>query len=131
MTVNKTAIATDEAPAAVGPYSQAIRVGQFVFTAGQAAIDPAVGGLIDGDIAAQTKQVMRNLQAILIAAGSDMEHIIKTTVFLKNMEHFASMNEVYGSYFPQDPPARSTIEAARLPLGALVEIEAIALVVDE
>ncbi len=128
--MNKTVVATGDAPAAVGPYSQAIRVGQFVFTAGQAAIDPAIGGLIDGDAAAQTEQVMRNVQAILAAAGSDMEHIVKTTVFLKNMDHFASMNEVYGSYFPQDPPARSTIEAARLPLGALVEIEAIAVVVD-
>lgn len=129
--MNRTVIATDDAPAAVGPYSQAIRVGQFVFTAGQAAIDPAIGGLIDGDVAAQTEQVMRNLQAILVAASSDMEHIVKTTVFLKNMDHFAAMNEVYGSYFPQNPPARSTIEAARLPLGALVEIEAIAIVVDE
>jgi 2-iminobutanoate/2-iminopropanoate deaminase len=131
MTVNRTVIATGDAPAAVGPYSQAIRMGQFVFTAGQAAIDPAIGGLIDGDVAAQTEQVMRNLQAILVAAGSDMEHIVKTTVFLKNMDHFTAMNEVYGSYFPNDPPARSTIEAARLPLGALVEIEAIAVVVDE
>ena len=129
--MNRTVIATGDAPAAVGPYSQAIRMGQFVFTAGQAAIDPAIGGLIDGDVAAQTEQVMRNLQAILVAAGSDMEHIVKTTVFLKNMDHFTAMNEVYGSYFPNDPPARSTIEAARLPLGALVEIEAIAVVVDE
>ena len=129
--MNRTVIATGDAPAAVGPYSQAIRMGQFVFTAGQAAIDPAIGGLIDGDVAAQTEQVMRNLQAILVAAGSDMEHIVKTTVFLKNMDHFAAMNEVYGSYFPEDPPARSTVEAARLPLGALVEIEAIAVIVDD
>ena len=120
-------ISTDKAPAAVGPYSQAVRVGDFVFAAGQVAIDPAAGKLIEeGDGAAQTRQVLTNLSAVLEAAGSSLDRVVKTTVFLKDMGQFKVMNAVYTEFFPLDPPARSTIEVA-LPLGALVEIEAIAV----
>lgn len=119
-------IKTDKAPAAVGPYSQAVKVGQFVFTAGQVAIDPAVGQIVAQDVAGQTHQVMHNLQEVLRQAGSDLDKVLKTTVFLQNMGDFGAMNTVYGSYFGDQPPARSTVEVAKLPLGALVEIEAIA-----
>lgn len=121
-------IATDKAPAAIGPYSQAVRVDSTVFTAGQIAIDPAMGKLIEGDIAAQTRQVLTNLSSVLQAAGSSLERVVKTTVFLANMDDFPAMNAVYGEFFPHDPPARSTVEVSRLPAGALVEIEAIAVV---
>ena len=121
-------ISTDKAPAAVGPYSQAVRVGDFVFAAGQVAIDPAAGKLIEeGDGAAQTRQVLTNLSAVLEAAGSSLDRVVKTTVFLKDMGQFKAMNAVYAEFFPSDPPARSTVEVAALPLGALVEIEAIAV----
>jgi 2-iminobutanoate/2-iminopropanoate deaminase len=120
-------ISTDKAPAAVGPYSQAVRVGHFVFTAGQIAIDPAEGRIVAHDVVAQTEQVMRNLREVLQAAGSDFDKVVKTTVFLKYMNHFKAMNGVYGQYFGDQPPARSTVEVEDLPLGALVEIEAIAL----
>ncbi len=125
--MDKTVVHTKKAPAAVGPYSQAIKTGNFVFTAGQVAIDPAAGKLIEGDISAQTEQVMRNLQEVLRAAGTNLDRVVKTTVFLQDMAHFAAMNEVYGTYFADNPPARSTIAVAALPLGALVEIEAVAL----
>jgi 2-iminobutanoate/2-iminopropanoate deaminase len=125
--VEREIIKTDKAPAAVGPYSQAVKVGQFVFTAGQVAIDPAVGQIVAQDIAGQTHQVMHNLQEVLRQAGSDLDKVVKTTVFLQNMGDFGAMNTVYGSYFGDEPPARSTVEVARLPLGALVEIEAIAV----
>ena len=121
-------ISTDKAPAAVGPYSQAVRVGHFVFTAGQIAIDPAEGRIVAHDVVAQTEQVMRNLREVLQAAGSDFDKVVKTTVFLKYMNHFKAMNDVYGQYFGDQPPARSTVEVEDLPLGALVEIEAIALI---
>ncbi len=121
-------ISTDKAPAAVGPYSQAVRVGHFVFTAGQIAIDPAEGRIVAHDVVAQTEQVMRNLREVLQAAGSDFDKVVKTTVFLKYMNHFKAMNGVYGQYFGDQPPARSTVEVEDLPLGALVEIEAIALI---
>ena len=121
-------VKTDKAPAAVGPYSQAVRVGQFVFTAGQVGIDPAVGKIVAEEVVGQTHQVMRNLQEVLREAGTDLDKVIKTTVFLQDMDHFKAMNEVYGGYFGDQPPARSTVEVAQLPLGALVEIEAIALV---
>jgi 2-iminobutanoate/2-iminopropanoate deaminase len=121
-------ISTDKAPAAVGPYSQAVRVGDFVFAAGQVAIDPAAGKLIEGDVAAQTRQVLTNLSTVLEAAGSSLNRVVKTTVFLKDMGQFKVMNAVYAEFFPSDPPARSTIEVTALPLGALVEIEAIAVV---
>ena len=120
-------ISTDKAPAAVGPYSQVVRAGDFVFAAGQVAIDPAAGKLIEGDVAAQTRQVLTNLSAVLEAAGTSLDSVVKTTVFLKDMGEFAVMNAVYAEFFPSDPPARSTVEVAALPLGALVEIEAIAV----
>jgi 2-iminobutanoate/2-iminopropanoate deaminase len=126
--VKRKIVKTDKAPAAVGPYSQGVKVGQFVFTAGQIAIDPAVGQIVAQDVAGQTHQVMHNLQEVLRQAGSDLDQVIKTTVFLQSMGDFGAMNTVYGSYFGNKPPARSTVEVAQLPLGALVEIEAIALI---
>jgi 2-iminobutanoate/2-iminopropanoate deaminase len=120
-------ISTSKAPGAVGPYSQAVRTGNFVFVAGQVAIDPTVDKLIEGDVAAQTHQVLANLSAVLEVAGSSLGRVVKTTVFLKDMGQFQAMNAVYAEFFPSDPPARSTIEVAALPLGALVEIEAIAV----
>ncbi len=121
-------VATRKAPAAVGPYSQAIRVGDFVFTAGQLAIDPATAELVEGGIEEQTRQVLRNIAAVLEEAGSSIDKVAKTTVFLKDMGDFKAMNEVYGEFFANEPPARSTVEVANLALGALVEIDAIAVV---
>jgi 2-iminobutanoate/2-iminopropanoate deaminase len=120
-------VATDQAPEAIGPYSQAIRAGGLIFTSGQVAIDPATQQVIAGDIGAQTDRVMKNLSAVLKTAGSDLSKALRCTVFLKNMGDFAAMNEVYGRYFPQAPPARSTVEVARLPKDVLVEIDVIAL----
>lgn len=120
-------IATDHAPKAIGPYSQAIRAGGFVFTSGQIAIDPATQQVIAGDVAAQTDRVIKNLAAVLEASGSSLHKVIRCTVFLKNMGDFAAMNEVYGRYFTAAPPARSTVEVARLPKDVLVEIDVIAL----
>ena len=120
-------IATKEGPQAIGPYSQAIRVNGFIFVSGQVAIDPANQQFIAGDIAAQTDRVIKNLAGILKAAGSSLEKVMRATVFLKNMNDFAAMNEVYGKYFSSAPPARSTVEVARLPKDALVEIDVIAL----
>ena len=119
-------VATDQAPQAIGPYSQAISAGNLLFTSGQVALDPATGNLIGDDIATQTRQAFANLQAVLQAAGTDLEHVVKTTVFLKNISDFATVNEVYGRYFRDSPPARSTVQVANLPREALVEIEAIA-----
>jgi 2-iminobutanoate/2-iminopropanoate deaminase len=121
-------ISTDGAPKAIGPYSQAVRAGGLLFTSGQVAIDPATQQVISGDVAAQTDRVMQNLAAILQASGSSLEQVVRCTVFLKNMGDFAAMNGVYGRYFKQAPPARSTVEVARLPKDVLVEIDAIALV---
>lgn len=121
------AISTKDAPQAIGPYSQAIRANGFVFVSGQVAIDPATQQVISGDVAAQTHRVLQNLSVILKAAGSGLEKVIRSTVFLKNMDDFAAMNAVYGSYFPSPPPARSTVEVARLPKDLLVEIDVIAL----
>lgn len=126
--MSREVISTPKAPAAVGPYSQAIRVNNLVFTAGQVAIDPEQGKLIEGDIAAQTRQVLTNLSAVLEAAGSSLSQVLKTTVFLKDIHDFAAMNAVYAEFFPEKPPARSAVQVAALPLGALVEIEAVALV---
>ncbi len=123
----RTVISTELAPKAIGPYSQGIRVGDFVYTAGQAAVDPAVGKLIDGDISAQTRRTLQNISAVLDAAGTAMSKVVKTTVFLTDMANFKAMNEVYAEFFPEHPPARSTVAVAGLPLGALVEIECIAL----
>jgi len=119
-------VATKEAPQAIGPYSQAIKAGGFVFSSGQIAIDPATGNVVSGDIAAQTERVMKNLEAVLTAAGSGMHRVVKTTVFLKSMGDFATMNEVYGKHFGNHRPARSTVEVARLPKDVLVEIEVVA-----
>jgi 2-iminobutanoate/2-iminopropanoate deaminase len=120
-------IATDHAPKAIGPYSQGIRANGLVFTSGQVALDPATQQVISGDVAAQTDRVLKNVAAILEAAGTSLEKVLRCTVFLKNMNDFAAMNEVYGRYFKQNPPARSTVEVARLPKDVLVEIDTIAL----
>ena len=122
-------VLTNDAPVPIGPYSQGIAAsGTFLFTAGQVAIDCSTGQVIPGDIRAQTRQVMKNLQAILEKGGSSLGDVVKTTVFLKDMGEFAAMNEVYGEFFGRDPPARSTVEVARLPKNVKVEIDAIALV---
>ncbi len=120
-------VKTEHAPAAIGPYSQAIKAGGVIYTAGQIALDPASGQMIAGDVQAQTERVLENLRAVLSAAGSSFEAVVKTTVFLKTMSDFAAMNEVYSRYFTGTPPARSTVAVADLPRGALVEIECIAL----
>ena len=120
-------ITTPEAPKAIGPYSQAIKANGFVFISGQIAIDPVTNTLVSGDVAFQTDRVMKNLRGILSAAGSGLDKVVRATVFLKNMNDFAAMNEVYGKYFPSAPPARSTVEVARLPKDVLVEIDVIAL----
>ncbi len=120
-------IHTNNAPAAVGPYSQAIRAGQWVFTAGQIGIDPATGTLVEG-LVAQTRQVLQNLEAVLKAAGTDIQHVVKTTIYMVDLSEFRTVNAIYGEVFHTDPPARSTVQVAALPLGALVEIEAIAIV---
>jgi 2-iminobutanoate/2-iminopropanoate deaminase len=120
-------ISTKEAPQAIGPYSQAIRANGFVFVSGQVAIDPATQQVIGGEVAVQTDRVLKNLSAILKAAGSGLEKVVRSTVFLKNMSDFTAMNEVYGRYFNAAPPARSTVEVARLPKDVLVEIDVIAL----
>jgi 2-iminobutanoate/2-iminopropanoate deaminase len=119
---------TDQAPAAIGPYSQAIVANGMVFTAGQIALDPQTMQLLEGDVVVQTEQVMKNLRAVLAAAGSDLSAVIKTTVFLRDMADFTAMNEVYGSHFGDHAPARSTVQAAGLPRNCAVEIECIALV---
>ena len=119
-------VATDKAPAAIGPYAQAKIIGDLVITSGQIPIDPATGNLVESDIEAQTKQVFENLKAVLEAAGSGLDKIVKTTCFMDNMNDFAKMNEVYASFFSGDYPSRSAVEVAKLPKGALIEIEAIA-----
>lgn len=127
----KTAISTPNAPAAIGPYSQAVKTETFLYTSGQIALDPATGKLVEGGIAEQTRQVLENLKAVLAEAGCGMRDVVKTTVFLKDMSDFAAMNEVYGRYLAPDgvaAPARSTVEVARLPKDSLVEIEVIARV---
>ena len=126
--MKRAVITSPQAPKAIGPYSQAIGVGNFIFCSGQIGLDPATGRLVDGGIAAETRQVLTNLAAVLQAAGSSLAQVVKTTVYLKNLDDFITMNEVYASFFPTNPPARATIEVAHLPRWALVEIEAIALV---
>ncbi len=120
-------IETKNAPAAVGPYSQAIRTGDLLFTAGQIPLDPASGEISGGTVAEQTEQAIRNLEAVLVAGGSRLDRVVKTTVFLTDFSAFGEMNEVYRRFFPDPAPARSSVEVAGLPLGALVEIEAVAL----
>ena len=120
-------ISTSDGPKAIGPYSQAIKANGFVFVSGQVAIDPVTNTLLSGDVAFQTDRVLKNLRGILAAAGSSLDKVVRATVFLKNMNDFAAMNEVYGKYFTSAPPARSTVEVARLPKDVLVEIDVIAL----
>ncbi len=120
-------VATEAAPQAIGPYSQAVRIGEFVFTSGQIPIDPETGVFVEGGIAEQTEQILRNLAEVLRAAGTSLEGVVKTTVFLADMNDFAAMNEVYGRYFSNEPPARSTVQAARLPRDARIEIDVIAV----
>ena len=130
----RTVIATSKAPAAVGPYSQAIKTPGLVFTAGQLGLDPASGEFAGADVAAQTRQAMRNLRAVLAEAGSGLAQIVKTTIFVVDLADFKTVNEVYGSFFGGEgeaPPARSTVQVAALPLGGLVEIEAVAIVASE
>jgi 2-iminobutanoate/2-iminopropanoate deaminase len=122
----KQIVSTENAPAAIGPYSQAVRVGELIYTAGQIALIPETGKLIEGDIDAQTRQVMENLAAVLQAAGSSLTQVVKTTIFVTDINDFAKVNQVYGSFFQDNPPARSTVQVAALPLGANVEIEVVA-----
>ena len=126
--MSKTMVATGKAPAAVGPYSQGVKVGNLVFTAGQGGLDPATGRMVEGGVEAQTLQTLQNLSAILEAAGSSVSQVVKTTVFLQDIADFQTMNRVYAEFFGGQPPARTTVQAAALPLGALVEIEAVAVV---
>jgi 2-iminobutanoate/2-iminopropanoate deaminase len=119
-------INSDQAPAPIGPYSQAIALDNLLFTSGQIAIDPNTGDIIDGDVAAQTKQVLENLKAVLGAAGCTIDSVVKTTIYLTNMDHFSQVNEVYAKYFSDSLPARSTVEVSRLPKNVLVEIDCIA-----
>jgi len=121
-------VSTNNAPAAIGPYSQAIRCGQFLYTSGQIALDPSTGAMIGEDVQAQTHRVLQNLQAVLASAGSSLDDVVKTTVFLANMGDFPSMNAIYATYFTGVTPARSTVAVAELPRHALVEIECVALV---
>jgi 2-iminobutanoate/2-iminopropanoate deaminase len=121
----KEIISTEKGPKAIGPYSQAVKANGFIFTAGQVAFDPATGQIVEGDVAKQTVRVIENLKAIVEAAGSSLEHAVKATVYLKDMNDFAAMNEIYGRYFSNNPPARSTVEAARLPRDVRVEIDLI------
>jgi 2-iminobutanoate/2-iminopropanoate deaminase len=126
--MTKQPVSTDRAPKAIGPYEQAIRVGDLVYTAGQIPIDPQTGNFVEGGITAQTRQVLKNLQAVLEAAGSSLDRVVKATVYLKNMSDFGAMNEIYAEYLGRSKPARSTVAVAELPRGALIEIDFIALV---
>src|SRR6266536_585415 len=123
----KKIISTSEAPGAIGPYSQAVRSGRFLFCSGQIPLDPKSGQIVPGDIAIQTRRVLDNIAAILKAEGMTFDHVVKTTIFLTNLGDFQIVNEIYGSYFKQDPPARSTVQVSALPKGVNVEIEAIAV----
>jgi 2-iminobutanoate/2-iminopropanoate deaminase len=128
--LGKSAVSTENAPAAIGPYSQAIEIGEMIYTSGQVALDPKTGQMVDGGIREQTVRVLENLKAVLAAVRSDLQKVVKTTVYLKNMSDFAAMNEIYAIYLAKDgwvAPARSTVEVAKLPKDALVEIEVIAL----
>ncbi len=124
--MKKHIVHTDKAPAAVGPYSQAVRVGRLIFTAGQVGLDPSTGQLVEG-LEAQTRQALENIAAVLAAAGTDLQHVVKTTIYLTDLNAFAQVNAIYGEYFTHDPPARTTVQVAALPLGALIEIEAVAV----
>jgi 2-iminobutanoate/2-iminopropanoate deaminase len=128
--MKKKIIKSEKVPAAIGPYSLAIKTDSLVFTSGQIGIDPATGEFVDGGIEAQTRQVLTNIKHVLEASGSDLEHVVKTTVFLQDMNDFAKMNAVYAEFFPLDSPARSTVSVASLPKNALVEIETTAILED-
>ena len=125
--MSRRIVRTEAAPQAIGPYSQAVVGGGFVYVAGQLALDPGTGQLVPGDVRIQTKRVMENIKAILEGAGSSLANVVKTTVFLREMNDFGAMNEIYGSYFQEDPPARSTFQVAKLPRDGAVEIEVVAL----
>lgn len=122
----RVVISTERAPRAIGPYSQAIRANGLVFLSGQVAIDPATGYVVEGGVTQQTRQVLENLKAVLEAAGSSLDKVVKATVYLKSIDDFGKMNEIYGRYFPENPPARSTVEVSRLPRDVSVEIDFIA-----
>jgi len=126
--MKKKVVQTEGAPKAIGPYSQAIQAGGFLFLSGQIPLDPRTGELIKGDIDLQTKRVLENIKGVLESQKLGMEDVVKVTIFLKNIENFNQVNEIYGTYFPTSPPARSTVEVARLPRNAEIEIEAIALI---
>lgn len=126
--MSRQVVSTDKAPAAIGPYSQAIKAGGFLFTSGQIPIVPASGKIEATDIAGQTEQVMKNLEAVLKAAGTDFSKVVKTTIFLVDLAHFATVNDIYAKRFPQEPPARSCIQVSKLPKDSLVEIEMVAMV---
>jgi 2-iminobutanoate/2-iminopropanoate deaminase len=126
--MQKQIVSAASAPKAIGPYEQAIKVGDFIYASGQIPLDPTTGNLVENNIAIQTRQVMENLKAVITAAGSSLERVVKTTVFLKNISDFAAMNEVYGEYLSDAKPARSTVAVADLPRGALVEIDLIAII---
>lgn len=126
--MKKVKTVSKQAPEAIGPYSQAIQAGDLIFTSGQISLDPATGEIVSADIKEQTRQAMENLKNVLLAGGSDLDMVIKTTVFIKNMAYFAAINEVYGTFFKDDPPARSCVEVSALPKGALIEVEAVALI---
>lgn len=125
--MNKETVSTDKAPKAIGPYEQAIRVGEWIYASGQIPLDPQTGQLIEGDIKVQTRRVLENLNAVVEAAGSSFDRVVKTTVFLKNIGDFAAMNEVYAEFLGAAKPARSTVAVADLPRGGLVEIDLVAL----
>jgi 2-iminobutanoate/2-iminopropanoate deaminase len=127
--MRREAVSTDKAPAAIGPYSQAVRCGEFLFCSGQIPLDPATGKIVEGGIAEQTERVLANLGAVLSAGGATLASVVKTTVYLVDLGEFPAMNAVYGKFFPGEPPARATVEVSKLPAGARVEIEAVAAVV--
>ena len=126
--MQKQVVIAENAPKAIGPYSAGVKIGNFVYTAGQLGLDPVAGGFVEGGIAAQTRQALKNLKAVLEAAGSSLENVVKTTVFLRDMNDFAAMNGVYAEFFTENFPARSAVQVARLPLDAAVEIEAVAVI---
>jgi len=124
--MKRETVGTAGAPAAIGPYTQAIRAGDFLFCSGQIPLDPSTGKMVEGGIEAQTERVLRNLEAVLAAGGGSLASVVKTTVYLADLGDFPAMNAVYGKYFPLDPPARATVEVAKLPAGARIEIDAVA-----